>query len=277
MAQVNFSISDELKAELDSLMKLSGAESKPEFMHQMILALNTHLANSVDIDIDLSKYESVNTQTKKDIFNVFKHLLTVLDNNFSTTKQEAIYLEQEKRLFVEQEKAFKDELEKIHAETNKKLLLMESDHRQVISVIQESKTKLDNKYIVLQSKNDELIRELKSVSSVAGQVQSVMAENKELREQIKSDTDSYRIEFQEYQAKYKVELDVSMQNIKSIQLQAKGLEKENFENSIKLNQANEQIEELKENASSQNQVIEATKAELNKALGKLEILKNESI
>lgn len=261
MAQVNFSISDELKAELDSLMKLSGAETKPEFMHQMIMALNTHLANSVDMDIDLTKYESVNIQTKKEISSVFKHLLTVVDSNFSTTKQEAVYIEQEKKLFVDKEKAFIDELEKIDAEANKKILVMESEYKQIIMEMQEAKKESDNRGAELKSKTDELIRELESVSSVASQVQSVMAENKELRKQIRSDSDSH-----------KIEINRAIDNIKAIQLEADNFKKENFENVIKLDQTNERIKELKEYSLSQNKELETTKAALNQALGKLEIL-----
>jgi len=60
VAQVNFNISDNLKEELDKLMNQSGAATKPKFMEQMVMVFNAHLANSINVDIDLSKYEHVN-------------------------------------------------------------------------------------------------------------------------------------------------------------------------------------------------------------------------
>ena len=281
MAQVNFNIPDELKEELDRLMSLSGAETKPEFMQQMVMALNNHIANSADIDIDLSKYENVNNQTKEAVSDIFRHLLTVLDNNFSTTKQEAIYIESEKRLLAEREEAYKAELEAVKAETNEKLLDAEKGHKLQVAELQESKAQSAEKVVELQNKNDELIRELESVSRVADQVQSVMSENKELREQMKCDAESFKEEIKEIaakadvaEAKLKAEIEEYKSNIESIQSQADQLEKESFKNSIELQQATKQIEELKAQLDKQTVELLETRAELNKALGKLEVIDN---
>ncbi|HIQ27737.1 MAG TPA: hypothetical protein EYH42_04480 [Sulfurovum sp.] len=220
----------------------------------------------------MSKYEHVNTQTKQTVNDLFRHLLTVLDNNFSTTKQEAIYIENKKQSLLDKEDAFKNELEKVSTEANKKLLDIEANHKQIILKLQESKAEIIDKSIELQSKNDELIRELKSISSVADQVKNVMAENKEHREQIKCDADSHKIELQREKDKYHTDIDAGMDNMKAIQRETENLKKEIFENSLNLNQANKQVTELKEYASSQSKELEETKAALNKALGKLEVL-----
>ena len=183
-----------------------------------------------------------------------------------------IFLLNKKQSLLDKEDAFKNELEKVSTEANKKLLDIEANHKQIILKLQESKAEIIDKSIELQSKNDELIRELKSISSVADQVKNVMAENKEHREQIKCDADSHKIELQREKDKYHTDIDAGMDNMKAIQRETENLKKEIFENSLNLNQANKQVTELKEYASSQSKELEETKAALNKALGKLEVL-----
>lgn len=127
MAQVNFNIPDELKEAYDKALNDSGAENKPEFFEQMLKAFTVHQASNVDTDIDLSKYESVDTQAKESISNAFKHILTLLDGNVSTTKANAIYIDTEKKALVEKEEAFKAQLEKLTTDTNAEILTIKGE------------------------------------------------------------------------------------------------------------------------------------------------------
>jgi len=277
MAQVNFNIPDELKAELDKLMGKVGAESKPEFMQKMIFALNNHIANNVDIDIDLSKYENVNKQTKEAVSDTFRHLLTVLDNNFSTTKQEAIYIESQKQALAEKEEAFKAELEAIKAKANEKLLEVEESHKQEVAELKVLNSEYSGKLEALQVKNNELNTELENVSLVADQVKSVISENQNLREQIKSNEESFKSQIKEItsnadilETKLKSEIEKYKSDMDSIKSKADQYEKESFKNSVKLEQVTKNLKESeKKNAKLEKELLEV-RAELNKALGRLE-------
>ncbi|MDQ7083508.1 MAG: hypothetical protein Q9M36_00590 [Sulfurovum sp.] len=116
MAQINFTVSDELKAEMDKAQVMSGADNKPQFLEQMVQALTLAQANAIDTDIDLSKYEAVNNSTKTALHEAFKHILTTIDANFSATKQDAVYVTLEKKALIAKEKAFDVQLAKVTAD-----------------------------------------------------------------------------------------------------------------------------------------------------------------
>ncbi|MDQ7083456.1 MAG: hypothetical protein Q9M36_00300, partial [Sulfurovum sp.] len=116
MAQINFTVSDELKAEMDKAQVMSGADNKPQFLEQMVQALTLAQANAIDTDIDLSKYEAVNSSTKTALHEAFKHILTTIDANFSATKQDAVYVTLEKKALIAKEKAFDVQLAKVTAD-----------------------------------------------------------------------------------------------------------------------------------------------------------------
>ncbi|MDQ7084648.1 MAG: hypothetical protein Q9M36_06825 [Sulfurovum sp.] len=82
----------------------------------MVQALTLAQANAIDTDIDLSKYEAVNSSTKTALHEAFKHILTTIDANFSATKQDAVYVTLEKKALIAKEKAFDVQLAKVTAD-----------------------------------------------------------------------------------------------------------------------------------------------------------------
>ena len=184
MAQVNFNIPDELKEAYDKALSESSADNKPEFFEQMLKAFTAHQASNVDTDIDLSKYESVNVQTKEAMSNAFKHIFTLLDGNLSTAKADAIYVDAEKKALSEKEEAFKDQLEKLTADTNKELLALKAEHKEMMDGANSHIELLRKQTEDLETKNTELIKEFDNISKVADQVEFISNENKELRKNL---------------------------------------------------------------------------------------------
>ena len=119
--QYNFKIEEELKEQVEEALRGSGAENKSAFLGELLSNYNTNKTNNADIEIDLSKYDNLTKQNKEAVSNAFKHILGTLDNNLSSTKQNAIYIEEEKKALVEKEEGFNIELLKVKAAAGEKV------------------------------------------------------------------------------------------------------------------------------------------------------------
>jgi len=188
-SQYNFKIEDELKAEAEVLSK--DFESKQEFLTVLLENYKTCKNKAVYTDIDMSKYEDIDTKTKNMLNDTFKHIIYTLQQNSTSTQQEFIALEQEKRLIVDERKSFQKQIELIKAEANQELLDVQKIHKleletkdmQItkISALQKDK---DIKLIELQSKVKEYQEELNQVKLIAQQVQAIVYENTLLRKEV---------------------------------------------------------------------------------------------
>ena len=293
MAQINFNIPDELKEAYDKAIEQSGTGSKPEFFEKMLTAFTTHQASSIDTDIDLSKYESVNTQTKEAMSSAFKHILTLLDGNLSTAKSEAIYIDTEKKALAEKEEAFKEQLEKITADTNKELLTVKAEHEEAIEEANSQAELWKEKGIELESKNVELVKEFDNISKVADQVEFISGENKELREKLSTGEADHKTAIDVLAAKNKAlvddlstknsaldkELTESKQSVFIATVEAESRVKELYAFEERVNAEEKVIiserKELNKQLSALREELSAVKGDFNKALGKLEILEKK--
>ncbi len=283
MAQVNFTISDELKAMLDGALEQSGADSKPEFLEQMINAFNVYKANSVDIDIDLSKYDSVNSSTKEALSDAFKHILTTLDANFSTAKQEAVYISTEKKALEEKEEAYKVELLKVSSDANSQIEAIEIERREFTEKAREEVELLEATKSILVAKNTELEKEFTNVSKIADQVEYITNENKELRDNL------HEVEADSKKSEEGLLLQVKTLTGELVEVKQSlfktGIESENKDKEIttltgqlsaereaKINETNSMKKEFEYKLSAIGKELSQVEGKYNQAVGKLEIL-----
>ena len=290
MAQVNFNIPEDLKESYDKALSESSADNKPEFFEQMLKAFTTHQASTVDTDIDLSKYESVNTQTKEAMNNAFKHILTLLDGNLSTAKADAVYIDTEKKILIEKEEAFKAQLEKLTADTNKELLTIKAECK---VTIEEAKAEVETwkkKSIELEAKNAELIKEFDNISKVADQVEFISNENKDLREELSTGEAAHKTIIDDLTTSNKVFLEKLNAKISTLDEELNTTKQSLFVATVEAESKNKELFAFEERVNAEEKVIvserkEFTKklseltgeltevrGEFNKALGKLEIL-----
>lgn len=283
MVQYNFKIEDQLKARLEKALEESGAENKSDFLEQMVSAYIVHQSNTVNANIDLSKYENVNEQTKEVMNNAFRHILTTLDGNFSNTKQEAIYLDVERKALTEKEEVYKNKIFKLKADTNTEIEAVKTEASKLFSDAKETAEHLSSKLQTLKASKEALEKEFANVSKVADQVQFITNENKELREvnrtgealaknketellnQIKSITGELT-SAKEVSLKEEIESKNKDKEIKALKDQLAQMIKTS-DKSISLLKA-----EHKAETEILNKELLDTRSELNKSIGKLEIL-----
>ncbi len=272
MAQVNFNITEEAKASYDKALELSGAENKPEFFKLMLEAFTTHQASNVDTDIDLSKYESVNAQTKEDMSNAFKHIFTLIDANLSITKAEAIYIDTQKKALAEKEEDFISELEKLRANTNAEILIIKTECKETIEEANSQAEILRKKSVDLESQNTKLIKEFNTSSKVAEQVEFISSENKELRKIFDVHAAAHKDIINNLNTKISIldkELIEAKQDLFVAKVEEKSKNKELSDFEKRVNAEKKVVEN--ENKELKK-LLKTTEGEFNKALGKLEIL-----
>ncbi len=290
MAQVNFNITEEAKAAYDKALEVSGAENKPEFFNLMLESFTIHQASNVDTDIDLSKYESINSQTKEAMSNAFKHIFTLLDGNLSTAKAEAIYIDTEKKALIEKEEAFTAQLEKLTADTNAEMLTVKAECK---GTIEESNSQAElwrKKSIDLESKNAELIKEFDNISKVADQVEFISNENKELREKLDTNSAAHKNIIDDLVTENKVLADDLNTKISTLNEELVAAKQSLFVATVEAESKNKELYAFEERVNAEEKVIVSerkelnkklseitaelteVKGEFNKALGKLEIL-----
>lgn len=285
MVQYNFKIEEDLKTKLEKALEESGAASKSDFLEKMVAAYISHQASEINTNIDLSKYENVNKQTKEVMNNAFRHILTTLDANFSNTKQEAIYLDQERKALAEKEEVYKNEILELNASTSTKMEEVRKEADTLVSNAKEKAEYLSSELETLKVSKEEIEKEFANVSKVADQVKFITDENKELREINRTgDIESKKRE---------VEL---TDQIKEVAAKLTSIKETLFKEEIESKNKDKEIQALKDqlvqviksddkNISSlkaehkelveklDKELIES-RSELNRLIGKLEILQN---
>ncbi|MDQ7083463.1 MAG: hypothetical protein Q9M36_00335 [Sulfurovum sp.] len=268
MAQINFTVSDELKAEMDKAQVMSGADNKPQFLEQMVQALTLAQANAIDTDIDLSKYEAVNSSTKTALHEAFKHILTTIDANFSATKQDAVYVTLEKKALIAKEKAFDVQLAKVTADAKNLIEVANAKSVELIATAQsdaalanESKAKIDIKLV-------EVSKELETMSQVANQVEFISTENKELRASMSAIADTHKAEVQSLSDKLTTttgELTLATQSIFKAEIEGKAKDAE-------IARLMEQLAVRDAEVASGRVTLAEVQGQYQRAVGKLEVL-----
>ena len=250
--QYNFKIEDELKQELDAIQQKSGVAGKEEFLSELLKGYKTCKANSVNTEIDLSKYETVSKQTKTVIYEAFKHILSTVESNSTNNKQQALQLEQDKLSIIDEQKSFEEQLEHLKAQHNQKLLDIDKTNKEQLRIKDDeiSKTQQDMQSIE-DSKNtlsNQLVdskKELEQVQTIAKQVQSITITNKELRDELSIST-----------KQNKEQLRIKDDETNLLNQKIKDLEQVKFKNELINQNKNKEIESLR---TQLNQSIEKDK------------------
>lgn len=255
-SQYNFKIEDELKEEAEVLSK--DFESKQEFLTVLLESYKTCKSKAIDTDIDMSKYENINAQTKSMLSDTFKHIIYTLQQNSTSTQQELITLEQDKKSIEEERESFKKQIETIKAEANQELLDAQKIHKLELEAAEIQITKAkeiqkdkDTQLAELQSKVKEYQIELDQVKLIAQQVQTIIHENTLLRKEVADINTST-----------KAVTDTTALKIKELTDLLAQKEKEAYRADMTLENVNKTIETLKQDIEIQKVVMAERNSEL---------------
>lgn len=255
-SQYNFKIEDELKDEAELLSQ--DFSNKQEFLEALLSSYKTVKSSNVDADIDMSRYENINAQTKSMLSDTFKHIIYTLQQNSTTTQQGLIALEQDKKSIAEERESFKTQIELIKAEANQELLDTQKLHKleleaKDIQITKISELQKDKEIQLadLQSKVKEYQTELEQVKSIAQQVQTIIHENTLLRK-----------ELADINASTKAVTDATALKIKELTDLLAEKEKEAYRADMTLENVNKTIETLKHDIEVQKVVMAGKDSEL---------------
>ena len=155
--QYNFKIEEDLKDEADLLS--NDFNNKQEFLQALLSSYKTLKSSNVDTDIDMSKYENINAQTKSMLSDTFKHIIYTLQQNSTTTQQGLISLEKDKKSIEEERESFQKQIEILKAEANQELLDVQKLHKLELEATEiqitkaaEAQKEKDIQFADLQSK-----------------------------------------------------------------------------------------------------------------------------
>ena len=282
MAQINFNISDELKARYDKAIEGSNTENKPEFFAELLTTFANNRANNIDTDIDFSKYQNVNSTTKEAVNSAFNHILSSIESNFSNAKQEAIYIDIEKKALIEKEESFNIELLKVTSSATKEMEELTIKTDDLLATEKQKSEQINTQFEDLKITNNTLEKELEQANKIANQLEYISTENKELREEKKSIislNEKNKINNEALEKESAIKIDELEKTIFKTEFQAQNKDE-------KIAQIQDEkialIEENKE-VINQNKIdlkkitddLIQVRAELNKALGKLETFENK--
>ena len=246
-SQYNFKIEDDLKEEAETLSK--DFESKQEFLTTLLDSYKTCKSNSSNSDVDMSKYEDIDNQTKSLLNDAFKHIVYTLQQNGSLTRQQLISLEQDKKAIAKEREAFKSQFETIKSESNQQLLdaqklfKLELEAKEIqITKAKDLNTLKDAQLEELKAKVDVSVMELDQVKVIAKQVELISNENTTLRAELKALNVSSKAMTSDTELKIKELMDLLSEKEKEgyrADIGIKNLEDavENLKNEIKLEKA----------------------------------------
>ena len=246
-SQYNFKIEDDLKEEAETLSK--DFESKQEFLTTLLDSYKTCKSNSSNSDVDMSKYEDIDNQTKSLLNDAFKHIVYTLQQNGSLTRQQLISLEQDKKAIAKEREAFKSQLETIKSESNQQLLdvqklfKLELEAKEIqITKAKDLNTLKDAQLEELKAKVDVSVMELEQMKVIAKQVELISNENTTLRAELKALNVSSKAMTSDTELKMKELMDLLAEKEKEgyrADIGIKNLEDavENLKNEIKLEKA----------------------------------------
>ena len=246
-SQYNFKIEDDLKEEAETLSK--DFESKQEFLTTLLDSYKTCKSNSSNSDVDMSKYEDIDNQTKSLLNDTFKHIVYTLQQNGSLTRQQLISLEQDKKAIAKEREAFKSQLETIKSESNQQLLdaqklfKLELEAKEIqITKAKDLNTLKDAQLEELKAKVDVSVMELEQMKVIAKQVELISNENTTLRAELKALNVSSKAMTSDTELKIKELMDLLSEKEKEgyrADIGIKNLEDavENLKNEIKLEKA----------------------------------------
>ena len=246
-SQYNFKIEDDLKEEAETLSK--DFESKQEFLTTLLDSYKTCKSNSSNSDVDMSKYEDIDNQTKSLLNDAFKHIVYTLQQNGSLTRQQLISLEQDKKAIAKEREAFKSQFETIKSESNQQLLdaqklfKLELEAKEIqITKAKDLNTLKDAQLEELKAKVDVSVMELEQMKVIAKQVELISNENTTLRAELKALNVSSKAMTSDTELKIKELMDLLSEKEKEgyrADIGIKNLEDavENLKNEIKLEKA----------------------------------------
>lgn len=272
MLQYNFKIDESLKLELEKALLESNSSSKSDFLANMLTAYQVQRVSSTQTNLDLSKYDSVNQEAKESIGNAFKHILTLLDANSSTVKQEKIQVDEAYKALEAKELAYQRELEQLQADSTAQLDTLKRDAEESITNTKNEAKELATKNQELQGKITELNQKLEITSQIATQVKFITEENQELRTTAKLYEDNSKR--QELEASSEIRILKESNFKQDFALTQYQKDYHTLEERLAETQRSFEIasKSKKEEIKELNQVILVSQANLNQALGKLEIL-----
>jgi len=277
--QYNFKIEESLKEAVEQALTNSEASNKSDFLAQMLSAYTAHQASNTPTGIDLSKYENVNQHAKDAVTNAFKHVLTLLDANFSTTTNEVIQFNEAQKALEAKELTYQNELEALQVNTTAELNTMNLDTKERIIKAENQTKELETKNQELEVSNTELQEKLKAINQLATQVQFITEENQRLRKSAKVLEDFTKNQKIEAEKSIKI-FEKQLSNAKEIslnqefELKTKVKEYQLLEKQLIEEKENNKLNVItqKEEFKLLNQKVSLSEAKLNQAIGKLELL-----
>lgn len=270
LVQYNFKIEEEMKDTAEQLSRdFSG---KQEFLSAMLDSYKQLKQQNVDTNIDMSKYDNLEANTKKVLTEAFKHIIYTIQANNTNTKQLALSVEQDKESIIQERESFKKQIASIQATHNEELLKISVLHKEELEYKDEvaKTTKEVNQNLSLELKELKATiasqqKEIENLKSITEHTQSITNENTHLRKELhdvsatlktqadntaiqvkkltdelsEKDKDAYRIDIEsksleKYLQTLKDDLDTQKVQLNSKELLIRELEKENTIISTKL-------------------------------------------
>lgn len=193
MAQVqyNFKIDEELKDTAEELSK--EFSSKQEFLSAMLDSYKQFKQQSIDTDIDMSRYDNIEANSKQVLHEAFKHIIYTIQSNNTNNKQLAISVEQDKLSIAEERESFKKQIADIQAAHNEELLKISALHKEELQAKEEISQTLNEANQSLSMELEKLTatiaskqKEIDDLKSIAEHTQSISSENTILRKELEN-------------------------------------------------------------------------------------------
>jgi chromosome segregation ATPase len=275
MVQYNFKIESDLRDRVEQALVTSGLSGKSEFLEAMVTVYQTHLASQEESEIDMSRYQQTNDQTKEAIQKAFMHILSTLDYNFSTIKQELVYIDQEKEELTGRSEAIEAEIQKVKLNAHEEQKELTAKHEAERATLIEESRALTNERDQLKASLQRSQKELESMSAIAQQTQRIIEENKELR----ANQAKHNAELESIKEQYQAKIDALERANQELQKETRSKEQELFSVQYTLDRCQEEIKTTQKQlkaeqtkSDKQQQELKAIESKYNQLLGKVEVL-----
>jgi len=286
LTQYNSKITEELKSKLEDALKESGAENKSDFLAQMLEVFENHRVDKIESDVDLSKYELINNETKQSVLSALKHVLSALESNYSNLKQEKILTSDKRKEFEELEEKLEFKYEKLLSEMNSLKLEFEDERKDINRHHAEKIEKIRNENTTLQVEvkkcsieNKKLLVEVVSLTKISEQIEFITDRNKQLilnAEKVNSEHKEEINEFKKGKLSYERDLECQVDEIqekdKDIYKKDLQLKQESLNGSKQQDDIRKLELELKELQAENTKIL----SKYNNTMGKLEMMQENA-
>jgi len=188
-SQYNFKIEDELKEQAEILSK--EFENKEEFLKTLLNTYTRVQANNINTNIDMSKYDDIEENTKKILSDAFKHIIYSIQANNTNNKQLALSVEKDKIAISDERIYHESIIKKLQAEYNQSLLDLKEQHHEELKreahkliIAQNDLSEIRDESMKISLQLSSKDKEIEQLKAIAEHTQELRKENKEFREYI---------------------------------------------------------------------------------------------